>query len=215
MLPSNFREGCQGPRLLPPATATAVRNLLAGGRGRAQRRGCGPIPHPGLPGCPHPPSLALPGPAPLGSDGEHSEWLPLPWAQVEANQKTKSAPNKETSSRPPNHPPPAVEAFPVQGELFLARPWGRGWEPVSPGFRLPGAHPPSDRRTPRPALGNTGAQAHPGNGLVHTRQGRRQSPPPPWRSCLGGRGRSSAPRAPPPNREARGGGGGPTGEEGS
>lgn len=32
-------------------------------------------------------------------------------------------------------------------------------------FRLPRAQPPTDHRTPGPVLGNTGAQAHPGNGF--------------------------------------------------
>ena len=32
-------------------------------------------------------------------------------------------------------------------------------------FRLPRAQPPTDHRTPGPVLGNTGTQAHPGNGF--------------------------------------------------
>lgn len=109
-----------------------------------------------------PPSLAILVPAPLGSDECAGRRLPFPWASVEPYQEKKSAPNKETSSRPKTHPPKPSECRMLsqsRGNYFWIILGGREKDHLHFSFRLAAARPPTDHRTPRPVLRNTGAQA--------------------------------------------------------
>lgn len=119
-------KAVQGPLASAPPTSHSYEELerarVAQG---TQSGGAGPCHHArGLcQSCPL--SLASPSPASLCSHGVCSERFSFPWAQVENNQE-KSAPNKETSSRPPNSPP-TIESIPSpRGNYFWIILGGRG-----------------------------------------------------------------------------------------
>lgn len=130
-------------RLVLPTSGKAVRGLWAEAASTippytgdpcgswVHPHSCRGLRSPRLP--PHLPvsSLALPGPAPLGSDGVR--WFSH-GPKGRLIRRKKPAPNKETSSKPPNCPPTTERIPQSKGNYFwliLGEEGGITWAPAS------------------------------------------------------------------------------------